>query len=155
MSSLPVIARPARVLHSQQFLVLLERHEVDGGVGDDPGEGGGVAPPEGEETLRPIAVPEPSDGVPEPVVTSLIGLEEYLGSETLSHYYLLSPAAGVIHLSRGAITVLATPPAMPPAARLVRILPLVLRGLLCVLLSASWLQLSLDILYGSYLSALS
>ena len=76
----PVVTRSAGLLHSQQFLVLLERHEVDGGVRDDPGEGGGVSSPEREESLRLVAMTEPPDGVPEPVVASLVGLEEYLGS---------------------------------------------------------------------------
>ena len=81
----PVVTRSTGLLHSQQFLVLLERHEVDGGVGDDPGEGGGVASPEGQETLGLVAVTEPSDGVPEPVVPSLVGLEEYLGSAMITN----------------------------------------------------------------------
>ena len=63
---------------------MLERHEVDGGVGDDPGEGGSVAPPEREEALGLVAMTEPSDGVPEPVVACLVGLEEYLGSAMLT-----------------------------------------------------------------------
>ena len=55
-------------------------------------------------------------------------------------------------LSRGAITVLARPPAIPPAARLVKILPLLLSSVLSS--SGSFLQLSFDILFGSWLSTL-
>ena len=53
MVATPVVTRSAGLLHSQQFLVLLERHEVDGGVRDDPGEGGRVASPEREEPSSP------------------------------------------------------------------------------------------------------
>ena len=80
----PVVSGSAWILHSQHLLVLLEGHEVDGGVWDDPGEGGGVTSPEREEALCLVAVSRPSYGVPEPVVPRLVGLEEYLGSEIFS-----------------------------------------------------------------------
>ena len=51
-----------------------------GGEGEEgaPGEGGSVAPPEGEEPLGPVAVAQPAQRVPQPVVPLLAGLEEDL-----------------------------------------------------------------------------
>ena len=77
LGATPVVTRSARLLHSQQFLVLLERHEVDGGVGDDPGQGGRVAAPEREQTFVAVAMAKPSQCISETVVSDFICLEKY------------------------------------------------------------------------------
>ena len=50
----PEISRAARPVHPEPPLVLLVAHELDGGVGDDPGHGGAVPPPQAQRPLRPV-----------------------------------------------------------------------------------------------------